>query len=368
MNSTLRYVGLDVHKATIAIAVAEGQGGEPQILSTIPNELSILLKHLGRMGPPESLHCCYEAGPTGYGLYRELKAQGISCDVVAPSLVPVQAGNRVKTDRRDAAKLARFLRSGDLTPIYVPDALSEAMRDLERSRDDAKKAERVARNQLGKFLLRQGRKYPGKTTWTMKHLEWIRAQSFEHEAQRRVLTDYLHAVEEASKRVERLTKDIADLVEGWSLAPLVKGLQALRGVSLMTAVILLAELGDLSRFKSARQLMAYLGLVPSERSSGESQRRGRITRTGNIHARWVLVEAAWAYRFKPQMSYEIRRRNEGVSKEVQSIAWNAQHRLHNRYRKLLARGKSLQRTVVAVARELSGFVWAISREKQVVAS
>jgi transposase len=368
MKKTIRHVGFDVHKDSIAIGVADEGRGEAEVLGVIPNELSVLLKHLKRLGPEECLRCCYEAGPTGYGLYRELTARGISCVVVAPSLVPVQAGNKVKTDRRDAAKLARFLRSGDLTPVYVPDEASEAMRDLERARDDAKKSERVARHQLGKFLLRHGRRYDGGCSWTQAHLAWIRSQTFEHEAQKRVLVDYLHTVEEASSRVTHLEQDIGDLVGSWSQAPLVKALQALRGISLMAAVIIVAELGDLSRFKSPRQLMAYLGLVPSEHSSGGSTKRGRITRTGNAHARWVLIESAWSYRFGPRMSEEIRRRNKEVAPGVRKIAWKAQLRLHKRYTKLLARGKNKQRTITAVARELAGFIWAISREPKLLAS
>jgi transposase len=368
MKATIRFVGLDVHKDSIAIAIAEEGRGNAEVLATIPNELSVLLKHLKRLGPEGSLRCCYEAGPTGYGLYRKLTTRGISCVVVAPSLVPVQAGNKVKTDRRDAAKLARFLRSGDLTAIYVPDEASEAMRDLERARDDAKKAERVARHQLGKFLLRHGRRYDGGHTWTRAHLEWIRGQTFPHEAQQRVLVDYLHTVDEGSSRVTRLELDIADLVGTWSQAPLVKALQALRGINLMAAVIIAAELGDLNRFTNPRQLMAYLGLVPSEYSTGESRKRGRITRTGNAHARWILVESAWSYRYRPRMSAEIRRRNEGVAPGVQAIAWKAQLRLHKRYTTLLANGKNKQRTITAVARELAGFIWAISRESKLLAS
>jgi transposase len=363
----VRFVGLDVHSQSIAIAVGEANGLQPENLATIPNDTGLLVKRLGKLGPLSNLRCCYEAGPTGYGLCRDLKAAGIDCIVVAPSLVPVQSGDRVKTDRRDAVKLARFLRSGDLTGIYVPEPATEAIRDLERARDDAKKVERVCRQQLGKFLLRHGRRYDGKSAWTAKHLEWVRKQQFEHEAQQRVVVDNLKAVEDAGERVNRLTKDIAELVESWSLAPLVKALQALRGVQLVTAVIIAAELGDLARFNTAPELMGYLGLVPSEHSSGESKRRGRITRTGNGHVRRVLVEAAWAYRYRPSMSIAIRKRNEGVAPEVKKIAWKAQQRLHGRYQKLMGRGKTKQKTVVAVARELAGFIWSIGHQKQLLA-
>jgi transposase len=358
----LRFVGLDVHKDTVVIAVAEADASAPQILGTFPNETGSLVKRLKKLGSGHRLHCCYEAGPTGLGLHRALKAAGISCSVVAPSLVPKTAGDRVKTDRRDAVKLARFLRSGDLTEIHILDEQTEAMRDLERARDDAKRAERVTRHQLSKFLLRHGRIYAGKKSWCEKHMDWIRGQQFECEAHNRVLVEYVRAVDEVSVRVERLTKDIMELVEHWHLKPLVHALQSLRGVKTLTAVILAAELGELTRFSTAPQLMGYLGLVPSEHSSGQSRQRGGITRTGNGHVRKALVESAWSYRFRPTMSSAIRKRNEGVAPEVQAIAWKAQQRLHGRYKKLLGKGKNKQQTVTAVARELAGFVWAIGQQ------
>jgi transposase len=366
--ATVRFIGLDVHKDTIAMAVADSDGSEPSLLCTIANDSVQLLKRLRKLGGGKRLVCGYEAGPTGYGLQRDLKRAEIDCRVIAPSLVPVQVGNRIKTDRRDAVKLARFLRSGDLTEVVVPDEATEAMRDLERARDDAKRAERSARHQLSKFLLRHGRIYPGKTTWTQKHLEWVGRQRFHFDAQQRVLTDYLHAVQEAGERVGRLTRDIAELVHSWKLRPLVKALQALRGVQLTTAVVLAAELGNMRRFKSAPQLMAYLGLVPSEYSSGESKRRGGITKTGNGHARRALVESAWAYRFRPSLSRAIRERSQGLSNEVRRIAWKAQERLHRRYCRLGGRGICRQKVITALARELAGFVWAIGQERHLLAS
>jgi transposase len=360
---TVRFVGLDVHADSIAIAVAEPGRGEPAGLATIPNDTVMLLKRLRKLG---RVKCCYEAGPTGFGLHRDLTAAGIDCVVVAPSLVPMRAGDRVKTDRRDAAKLARFLRSGDLTEVHVPDAATEAMRDLERARDAAKRAERTARHQLGKFLLRHGRRYPGKTAWTQRHLDWIRMQRFDHEAQQRVLEDYLRTVEDLGARVGRHTRSIVELVESWSLKPLVKALQSLRGVNIISATVLAAELGDLARFETAPKLMGYLGLVPSESSSGETRQQGRITRAGNGYARRILVEAAWAYRFRASKSAAIRARSRGVSEEVQRIAWRAQERLCGRYRKLTARGKNKNRTVIAIARELAGFIWAIGRQPKLL--
>ena len=365
---TVRFVGLDVHKESTTIAVADGDGSAPEVIATIPSDTARLVKQLKKLAHGGALRCCYEAGPTGFVLQRALRAAGIDCIVVAPSLIPTKVGDHIKTDNRDAVKLARFLRSGDLTEVHVPDAGTEAMRDLERSRDDAKKAERVARHQLSKFMLRQGRVYQGKTMWTRPHLDWIRSQVFDHEAHNRVLVDYVQAVENGTARVARLTKDIVDLVETWTLRPLVKALQALRGVQIISAVILAAEIADFARFASAPSLMAYLGLVPSEHSSGQSQKRGRITRAGNRHVRRILIESAWSYRYRPAMSREIRKRNDGVAPAVQAIAWKAQHRLNARYKKFLARGKNHQQTVTALARELAGFVWSIAREPQLLAA
>jgi len=362
----VRFVGLDVHKDSIAIAVADGWGGEPALVATIPNDTTLLLKKLRRLG---NVRCCYEAGPMGFTLQRRLAETGVPCAVVAPSLIPVRAGDRIKTDRRDAEKLARFLRSGDLTEVHVPDQATEAIRDLERARDDAKRAERAARQQLGRFLLRHGRRYEdGTKLWTKKHLDWIRRQRIDHEAQNRVLVDYIETVESLQERVDRLTNAIAELVEGWHLAPLVKALQAFRGVKLLTAVIIAAEVGDIRRFNSASRFMGYLGLVPSEHSSGESRVRGRITRTGNKHVRRVLIEAAWAYRFQAAMSPEIRQRNKAVAPEVRRIAWKAQERLCRRYRSMIARGKPQQKVVTAVARELAGFIWSAARQEKLLAA
>ena len=256
MRSTIRYVGLDVHKETIVVGVAEEGRSTPEVFATIPNTKVALDKALERLCAKAHLRCCYEAGPTGYGIYRDLKSAGITCVVVAPALVPEQKGNRVKTDRRDAAKLARFLRSGDLTPVYVPAEVSEATRDLVRARFDAKKAERVARQQLGHFLLRHDFRYPGRTAWTRTHLDWIRCRKLEHEAQKRVLVDYLHAVEETGDRIRRLGDDISELVKVWSLYPLTQALGALRGIRLVAAATIAAELGDIRRFERPEQLMA----------------------------------------------------------------------------------------------------------------
>ena len=368
MKKNLRFVGLDVHKDSIAIAVAESGRDPARLLETIAADDLALLKVLDRLGSRARLRVCYEAGPTGYRLARQLNEQGICCVVVAPSLVPTQKNRRIKTDRRDAVKLAHFLRSGDLVEVTVPEAQTEAMRDLERAREDAIQVERVARQQLDKFLLRHGRRWSQGCKWTLKHWRWIKVQEFSEEASRRVLSDYINTVEQALARVERLTADITELVERWTLGPLVRALQALRGVDLVTAVVLAAEIGDFKRFATPKQLMAYLGLVPSEHSSGGTRRQGGITRTGNRHARWILVEAAWNYRFRPCASKRIGARRQLVAAGVRTIAEKAEQRLARRFRKLIDRGKSSQKAVTAVARELVGFVWAIAQEEKLLAA
>ena len=366
-TTIVRYIGLDVHRDSIAIAVAETDGKPAKSLGSVPNDIPGLIKRLLRLGPAESLRCCYEAGPTGLGLARQLIKAGITCDVIAPSLVPVQPGARVKTDRRDSQKLAQYLRSGNLTPIYVLEPATEAIRDLERARDDAKHAERAARHQLSKFLLRHGRWFEGRSTWAPAHQAWLAQQQFDNNAQQDVMNDYRESVEMATARVSRLTERLAERVAAWDKAPLVTALQALRGVDLISAATLVAEVEDFRRFRSASELMSFVGLVPSEHSSGGSRRQGRITRTGNGHVRRILVESAWHYRRQPRMSKAIRERNDRVSAPVRAIAWKAQHRLHKRLNRLMGRGKQPNQAVTAVARELVGFVWAIAREEVLLA-
>lgn len=369
-KSKVRYVGLDVHKESIVIAVAEcGRAPARQVgeFAADWHTLERQLKRLSRGG--FTLELCYEAGPTGYELHRRLLEAGYDSRVIAPSLVPRKVGQRVKTDRRDASKLAQCLRAGELTEVWVPDEATEALRDLERARDDAKQAEKRAKQQLGKFLLRHGRRWDGATNWTKRHLEWIRGQSFAHDAQRRVLRDYLKALEDAGERVARLTADIDELIGQSTLAPLVTALQALRGVALVSSAVIAAEIGDLKRFDTAGQFMAFVGLVPSEHSSGARTRRGSITRTGNRAVRRTLVEAAWKYLHPPQMSLALRARNEKASEEVRRISWKAQKRLHRRFRHLVyEKHKKPQVAIIAVARELAGFVWAIGQAEQWTAS
>jgi len=360
--TTAKFVGLDVHKDSIVIAVAEAGRASARVVGSVPNEGKALSKVLDKLGPRPSVLCCYEAGPTGYGLARALKAAGWSCDVIAPSLVPKKSGQRIKTDRRDAMKLAQNHRAGELVAVFIPDEKTEAIRDLERAREGAKRAERVARQQLSKFLLRHGRCYPGKTTWNDAHRAWIAQQAFAEPAQQHVLSDGLATVEAATLRCRQLTEKLRELAEDWRLAPLVKALQALRGVEFVTAVTLAAEVGDFRRFAKAGDFMGYVGLIPSEDTSGPHRRQGPITKTGNGHVRHVLVESAWHYRRPPRISKAVRERSVGLSPAVCAIAWKAQKRLHGRLHRLIRRGKNPAEAATAVARELAGFVWAIARE------
>ena len=360
------WVGLDVHAQTIAVAVV-GADGEVRFLGVIPNRPDSVSKLIRKLGKAQQLRVCYEAGPTGYVLYWQLTKLGVHCDVVAPTLIPVKPGDRVKTDRRDAEKLARCYRSGDLTPVWVPDAAHEALRDLVRAREAAKSDQLRARNRLGKFLLRQGRRTPeGTQAWTGKYLKWLKEQvRFEQPAQEATLLDYLHEVEHAAERIQRLERAIDQAIQTVpeKMRAVIQGLQSLRGIAKVSAVSIVAELGEISRFAKPSQLMGYSGAVSREDSSGERTQRGAISKAGNAHLRRIVVEAAWSYRHRPSIGAGLAARQkelrEDCSEEVKEIAWKAQHRLHSRYSKLLAKGKTKQKVVTAVGRELLGFVWAI---------
>jgi len=362
--NTVRFIGLDVHAETIAVAVAEPTG-EVRSLGVIPNRSESIRRLVTKLGPVGRLRVCYEAGPTGYVVYWQLTALGVRCEVVAPTLVPVKAGDRVKTDRRDAEKLARSYRAGDLTAVWVPDASHEALRDLVRAREAAKKDQLRARHRLGKFLLRHGRRPAERLTpWTQRHLTWVKqAVHFEQAAQEATLADYLHEVEHVGTRLERLERAIDDaLVDAPPrMRQVIDALQALRGIAKISAVTIVAEVGELSRFGRAPQLMGYCGLGAREDSSGERHRRGGITKTGNAHLRRIVIEAAWAYRYRPAVGGALRHRQATLRPEVTAIAWKAQHRLHARYRRLLGRNKCRQKVVTAIGRELLGFIWAIGR-------
>lgn len=363
MEQATTFIGLDVHKETIAVALAEaGQRGTVREYGKIahtPAAVTALAAKLARTG--RTLQFCYEAGPCGYGIQRQLTLAGHGCVVVAPSLIPRKPGDRIKTDRRDAINLAKLHRAGELTPVWVPDPQHEAMRDLVRARQAAVRALRQARQQLSGFLLRQGRHYH-RPAWTLMHRRWLAGLRFEHAAHHIVLEDAIAAVEAATSRRDRLEAQIAAALSDWSLAPVVRALQALRGMALIAAATLVAELGDISRFANPRQLMAYLGLVPSEHSSGNTRRQGGITKAGNGAARRTLVEAAWSYRFPARISREQLLRQEGLAQPIRDTAWKAQERLCQRYRTLCRAGKPPTVVVTAIARELAGFVWAIARQ------
>ena len=361
MKNKVRFLGLDVHAETIAVAIAEPDG-EVRSLGTIANRAESIRKLVKKLGSAEQLKACYEAGPTGYVLYWQLAELGVACEVIAPTLVPMKAGDRVKTDRRDAERLARSYRSGDLTAVWVPDEGSESLRDLARAREAAKQDQLRARHRLSKFLLRMGqRPAVGMKAWTAPYMAWVRQVHFTQVAREATMLDYLHEVDHMSERVRRLEQAITEAVKLATPAvqEVVNGLQALRGIAEISAVTIIAELGSITRFDTPRQLMGYSGAVPSENSSGKRTQRGSITKTGNAHLRRIVVEAAWNYRLRPAIGPRLRKRQEGVSEPIKEIAWKAQVRLTKRYARLAAAGKDQRKIVTAVGRELLGFIWAI---------
>ena len=355
MGSIEAFVAFDVAKLKHAVAIAEGcRGGEVRFIGEIENKpatIERMIKKLGKRYAP--LHICFEAGPTGYGLYRQMRDLGHDCMVIAPALIPKRAGERIKTNRRDAVTLARLHRAGELTGVWVPDAVHEAVRDLVRAREAAADDLRRKRQQLLSFLLRHGRIYDGGGHWTLAHRRWLARQAFEHTAQQIVFQEKIEAITEAVERLHRLDGQLAVIVPTWSMAPVVEAYQAMRGASFLVAVIFAAEIGDVRRFDSPPQLMAFLGLVPRERSTGETVRRSGLTLAGNRHARRALVEAAWTYRYPARVSETLRIRLEGLPKAVRDIAWKAQVRLCARYKRLRATGKKLPVVVAAIAREMA---------------
>jgi transposase len=363
-ESTTLYVGMDVHKESIAVAyVARDHDAQVIYLGTIGTrqaDIDQLIRQLHSKA--KHLVFVYEAGPCGYWPYRYLSKKGYVCWVVAPSLIPKKAGDRVKTDRRDAVQLARLMRSGDLTPVYVPTVEDEAIRDLCRAREDAVADLKAAKFRLKAFLLRHDIRYTGQATWGPAHLRWLSEVLCPTPAQQIVFQEYVRAVTEHTERLQRLEQELQEHVKSWRLNPVVEALQALRGVQFTVAVTTVAELGDLTRFENPRQLMKYLGLIPSEYSTGERRRQGAITKAGNTHARRALVEGAWAYRYPAKVSRHLQLRLETQPKIIQDISWKAQVRLCKRYRRLIARGKHANQVVVAIARELVGFMWAIAKQ------
>lgn len=363
MDKFSKYVGLDVHKATIAVGVADRDAGEVRCFNQIenrPESIAKLVAQLSKGGM--KLSFCYEAGPCGYVIYRQLLELGQACQVVAPSMIPKKAGERVKTDRRDSMMLARLLRAGELTPVWIPDGPQEALRDLTRAREDMKNLQRQAKQQLLAFLLRHGTSgFTGKCNWTQAHFRWLETLKFEHPAQQIVFQEYIDTIMAGMKRVHGIDQHIERTAQASVVWPIIEALMALRGIDLLAAAIIMAEIGDLKRFATAPELMAYLGLVPSEHSSGPRRRQGGITKTGNSHARRVFVEAAWSYRHPARKTATLQRRAERTPQAIQEIAWNAQKRLCARYWALDARGKLKVEACTAVARELAGFVWAIGQ-------
>ena len=363
MSKSTRFVGLDDSKDSIEVAVAEaGRRGEVRRYGLIANTPAGLRKLVRELGRPKELHFAYEAGPGGYGILRELLSLGANCIVAAPTKTPRRSGDQIKSDRRDAVTLARLHRAGELTAVWVPDTETEAMRDLTRGREDAKYAQTKARQRLQSFLLRHGRRYAGRSPWSRAHVRWLAEQRFAHPSQQICFEEYVGAVEQTTARVERLSQQIQQLIPDWSQAAVVRALMAHRGVSDLTAATVVAELGDLTRFDRARDLMGFVGLVPSLHASGLRHRSGAITKTGNAHVRRVLTEAAWAYRHPARRTAVLRRRLEGQPEEIQQLAWKAQVRLCGRYRRMRARGKQHNKTVTAIARELTGFLWATARQ------
>src|SRR5215207_5212163 len=364
-NHSEAFVGLDTSKLRNAVAIADGgRSGEVRFFGEIENTGAATAKLVRKLATKYGrLTFCYEAGPTGYGLYRQIKSLGHECLVVAPSLIPKKSGDHVKTNRRDAIHLARQLRADELTAVWVPDRRHEAMRDLTRARETAMMDLRSKRQQVSAFLLRQGRPYPeGKRTWTKTHMNWLASQKLEHPEQRIVFEEMMLAVRQAQERMDRLEQAIRTAVPDWSLAEVVTALMAMRGLDMISATTFLAEIGDLSRFQTPRELMAYLGLVPSENSTGDTVKRGPITKAGNRRARRTLIECSWSYQHPPRVGQEKQEKVAAAPRAAREIAWKAQCRLHGRYRALVRRGKRKTVAITAVAREFAGFIWAISRE------
>jgi transposase len=358
------FVAFDTSKLRNAVAIAEaGRSGEVRFLGEIDNTPAATVKLVKKLASKyDRLSFCYEAGPTGYGLYRQITSLGHDCIVAAPSLIPKKAGDRVKTNRRDALGMATQFRAGELTAVWVPDARHEAMRDLSRTRGAAVEDLRRKRQHISSFLLRLGLHYTGKKTWTKTHMKWLASLKLEHAEQRIGFEEMLLAVRQAEERIARLEEAIRAAVPDWSLAMVVDALMAVRGIDIISATAFLAEIGDLSRFRSPRELMAFLGLVPSEHSTGDKVKRGGITKTGNRRARCILTECSWAYRHPPRVGKDKQARVEAAPRAVREIAWKAQHRLYNRYRALTRKGKLKTVVITAIARELAGFIWAINRQ------
>jgi transposase len=362
MKDITKFVGLDVSKDNIAVAVADDGRGQPRFVGMFPHTVESVRNMVTQLSDyGVRLEFCYEAGPTGYGLYRLLRAMDLPCTVVAPSLIPVRQGDRVKTDRRDALRLAQLFRAGELVAVFVPNEDNESLRDLVRAREDAIEDRLRARHRLSKFLLRHDRRPKTRLLpWGSMHRRWLDVLKWEDRREQVVFQEYLHHLDEIDGRLSRLDAAIHLEATESERAPVIQALQTLRGVAEVIATSLVAEVGEFQRFRNPAQLMAYAGLVPREYSSGSSRKQGGITKCGNAHLRRVLGEAAWSYRYKPAVKRAIKKRQEGQSPQIQDIAWRAQERLHRKYIRMVSRGKQHNVAVTAVARELLGFVWAIA--------
>jgi transposase len=360
----LGFVAFDSAKEKHAVAIADdGRDGEVRYLGEIDNSPDAVSKLVAKLSRQyERLHFCYEAGPTGYGLHRQLTDLGHVCDVVAPTMIPKRSGDRVKTNRRDSVTLVKLLRAGELRAIWVPDSVHEAVRDLTRAREVAMLDLKKKRQHLLSFLLRHDRNFPGAKNWTKMHERWLAKQTFNHPAQQIVFQDHVEVINAAQVRLAALEQQLREIVPTWTMAPVVAAYQALRGVSFLVAIIFVAEVGDVRRFATPQQLMAFLGLVPSERTTGDTVRRGAITKTGNHRARRVLIEGAWTYRFRARVSETLQGRLKDLPLTIRSIAWKAQVRLCARYRRLIANGKKTPVATTAIARELAAFLWAIGQQ------
>lgn len=367
MKDTTKYVGLDVSKEKISVAIAEEGREQARYWGEIPHKPEAVRKLVKQLGLPSTLEVCYEAGPTGYDLYRWLTSMGVSCSVIAPSLIPARPGDHIKTDRRDALRLAQLLRAGELTPVFVPSRENEALRDLVRAREAAREDLHRARQRVVHFLLRHQIHHPPtmKTRWTKTYVQWLTRLTFERRAEQVVFQEYYHTIVECEMRLKRLEEAIVMEAAEGANASVIQALQGLRGIGLVNAVTIAAEIGSFERFKSPMQLMAFLGLVPREYSSGESNRKGKMTKAGNASLRRLMVEAAWHYRHRPAVKGKLRARLEELEPGIQEISWKAQNRLHKKYMRLvLQRGKHKNVAIGAVARELVGFVWATAREAE----
>lgn len=364
MQSTTKFIGLDVSKEKISVAIADEGQAKPRYYGTIAHTPAALRKLIKELGPASSLSFCYEAGPTGYETHRWIESMGAHCVVIAPSLIPKRAGDRVKTDRRDAEQLARLFRAGELTPIYVPARDDEALRELVRAREAAKEDAHRARQRVLKFLLRHQIHRPEhiKRTWTKKYRVWLSQVTFPQTSMQTAFTEYLHTLREVEERIGRLDQALIDEAATHPKAEMIRILQSLRGIGFLTAVTLVSEIGSFARFSSPARLMAYLGLVPREHSSGASTKRGSLTKTGNGRLRRILIESSWSYRHRPAIKGDLALRLEGMSADVQLISWKAQNRLHTKYRRLIfGKHKHPNVAIAAVARELMGFIWAVAR-------